>query len=53
MNATIDETRAYFEEAATTAGTLRNEGIDLVFIAGCEYTIFIKGVSLEILSMTV
>ncbi|UKZ97197.1 uncharacterized protein TrAFT101_011963 [Trichoderma asperellum] len=44
MNATIDETRVYFEEAAKTAGTLRNEGIDLVFIAGCEYTIFSKGV---------
>ncbi|GAQ09984.1 hypothetical protein ALT_7305 [Aspergillus lentulus] len=44
MNATIAETRAYFEEAAKTAERLRNEGIDLVFIAGCEYTIFSKGV---------
>ncbi|KAL6232122.1 hypothetical protein BDW75DRAFT_247399 [Aspergillus navahoensis] len=44
MNATIEETRAYFEEAAKTAERLRNEGIELVFIAGCEYTIFNKGV---------
>ncbi|BCS30673.1 uncharacterized protein APUU_80976A [Aspergillus puulaauensis] len=44
MNATVEETRAYFEEAAKTAQKLRNEGIDLVFIAGCEYTIFGKGV---------
>ena len=44
MNATIEETRVYFEEAAKTAERLRSEGIDLVFIAGCEYTIFSKGV---------
>ena len=44
MNASIEETRKYFEEAAKSAGMLRNEGIDLVFIAGCEYTIFGKGV---------
>ncbi|KAL4746138.1 hypothetical protein BDW72DRAFT_210717 [Aspergillus terricola var. indicus] len=44
MNATIDETRAYFEEAARTAERLRNEGNDLVFAAVCEYTIFRKGV---------
>ncbi|KAL4798778.1 hypothetical protein BDV19DRAFT_402136 [Aspergillus venezuelensis] len=44
MNATIEETREYFKEAAKTAEKLRSEGIDLVFIAGCEYTIFSKGV---------
>jgi hypothetical protein len=44
MNGTIEETRAYFEEAAKIAERLHNEGIDLVFIAGCEYTIFSKGV---------
>ncbi|KAL4947800.1 hypothetical protein BDW69DRAFT_204003 [Aspergillus filifer] len=44
MNATVDETSAYFKEAAKTAEQLRSEGIDLVFIAGCEYTIFSKGV---------
>ncbi|KAL4769843.1 hypothetical protein BDW60DRAFT_218617 [Aspergillus nidulans var. acristatus] len=44
MNATIEETLTYFEEAAITAELLRTEGIDLVFVAGCEYTIFSKGV---------
>ncbi|KAL4963266.1 uncharacterized protein BDV14DRAFT_202094 [Aspergillus stella-maris] len=44
MNATIDQTEEYFEEAAKTAEKLRSKGIDLIFIAGCEYTIFSKGV---------
>lgn len=37
MNAGFDETRAYLEEAAQAAEQPRNEGVDLVFIAGCEY----------------
>ncbi|RJE19662.1 hypothetical protein PHISCL_08000 [Aspergillus sclerotialis] len=44
MNAGVDETRTYFEEAAKKAEELRGKGIDMVFIAGCEYTIFSKGV---------
>lgn len=44
MNADVDETRAYFEEAAQAAEQLRNEGVDIVFVAGCEYKIFSKGV---------
>ncbi|ODM22836.1 hypothetical protein SI65_00425 [Aspergillus cristatus] len=44
MNADVDETRAYFEEAAEAAEQLRNEGVDIIFVAGCEYTIFSKGV---------
>lgn len=46
MNAGVDETRAYLTEAAQVAETLRTEGegIDIVFVAGCEYTIFSKGV---------
>jgi hypothetical protein len=44
MNADVAETPAYYEEAAKAAEGLRNEGIDLVFVAGCEYTIFGKGV---------
>lgn len=44
MNEGIDRTRAYFEDAAETAERLRNEGVDIVFVAGCEYTIFSKGV---------
>ncbi|RMJ28454.1 hypothetical protein PHISP_00669 [Aspergillus sp. HF37] len=44
MNAGFKETRAYLEEAAQAAEQLRIEGVDLVFVAGCEYTIFSKGV---------
>ncbi|OJJ07900.1 hypothetical protein ASPVEDRAFT_89133 [Aspergillus versicolor CBS 583.65] len=44
MNAGTDDTRLYFAETAKTAERLRNEGIDLVFIVGCEYSIFSKGV---------
>ncbi|KAB2569517.1 hypothetical protein DBV05_g11807 [Lasiodiplodia theobromae] len=51
MNAGVDETRAYLAEAAQVAETLRTEeggggGVDddIVFVAGCEYTIFSKGV---------
>src|SRR5690348_3757246 len=39
MNADADETRAYLAEAAQAAERLRNEGVDIVFVAGCEYTI--------------
>ncbi|CEL10245.1 hypothetical protein ASPCAL13367 [Aspergillus calidoustus] len=44
MNADIAGTRAYFEKAAKAAERLRKGGIGLVFVAGCEYTIFGKGV---------
>ncbi|KAF3025300.1 hypothetical protein E8E15_007718 [Penicillium rubens] len=44
MNEGIDGTCAYFEEAAKTAERLRNEGVDVIFVAGCEYTIFSKGI---------
>lgn len=45
MNAGVDETRAYLAEAARVAETLRHSGIDdIVFVAGCEYSIFGKGV---------
>ncbi len=40
-NATIE----YMSQAAVTAEKLRNEGIDLVFVAGCEYSLFNKGAS--------
>ncbi|KAJ6188327.1 hypothetical protein N7519_003235 [Penicillium mononematosum] len=40
----VDGTCAYFEEAAKAAERLRNEGVDVIFVAGCEYTIFSKGV---------
>jgi hypothetical protein len=44
MNANVDETRTYLREAAQAAEQLKNEGVDIVFVAGCEYTIFSKGV---------
>lgn len=44
MNEGVDGTRAYFEDAAEIAEQLRNEGVDIVFVAGCEYTIFSKGI---------
>ncbi|PVH89809.1 hypothetical protein DL98DRAFT_5318 [Cadophora sp. DSE1049] len=44
MEVGAEETRAYLEEAAGAAETLRIEGVDIVFVAGCEYTIFNKGI---------
>ena len=44
MNANIDETRTYIWEAAQAAEQLKNESVDIVFVAGCEYTIFSKGI---------
>lgn len=44
MNADIEETRAYLSEAATTAEQLREEGVDIVFVTGCELSIFTEGI---------
>lgn len=44
MNEDVNGTRTYLEDAAKTAEKLRNEGVDVIFVAGCEYTIFSKGV---------
>jgi len=44
MEVGVEETRAYLEEAAEAAETLRDDGMDIIFIASCEYTIFNKGV---------
>ncbi|GAB1739777.1 hypothetical protein NU219Hw_g4714t1 [Hortaea werneckii] len=44
MNATAEETREYLLEAAEAAEQLRSvDGMDVVFLVGCEYTIFSKG----------
>lgn len=43
MEATPEETVSYMTEAAASAEKLRKEGIDLTFVAGCEYTLFCKG----------
>lgn len=44
MGANDKETITYMEEAAIAAEKLRLQGIDLVFVAGCEYSLFSKGV---------
>ncbi|RMB83385.1 hypothetical protein [Streptomyces shenzhenensis] len=44
MNADSDETRSYLAEAAAAAEQLRSEGVDIVFVTGCEYTIFSEGI---------
>lgn len=43
MNAEVNETCAYLEDAAHAAEQLRKEGINVVFIASCEYTTFSRG----------
>jgi len=44
MGAGVDETVAYMAKGAKAAEMLRKEGIDVVFVAGCEYSLFSKGV---------
>ncbi len=44
MGANAEETIFYMTEAAIAAEKLRNQGIELIFVAGCEYSIFSKGV---------
>ncbi len=44
MGANAEETILYMTEAAIAAEKLRMQGIELVFIAGCEYSIFNKDV---------
>ena len=40
MNVGEDEVVSYMAEAAKAAEALRQEGMDLVFVAGCEYSLF-------------
>ncbi|KAI6984281.1 hypothetical protein KC332_g7990 [Hortaea werneckii] len=44
MNATAEETKEYLLEAAKAAEQLRSvDGADMIFLVGCECTIFSKG----------
>ena len=43
MNANVEETIEYMTKASIEAERLRKKGIDLIFVAGCEYTIFSQG----------
>ncbi|TEA14521.1 Fusaridione A cluster transcription factor fsdR [Colletotrichum sidae] len=44
MHSPADEVRAYLAEAARAAEELRAEGVDVVFVAQCEFTIFNEGI---------
>ncbi|WP_027711204.1 hypothetical protein [Dickeya chrysanthemi] len=44
MNVPVDELPAYFREAAWAAEILRTEGLDIVFVCGCEMTLFNQGI---------
>ncbi|MFF1932046.1 hypothetical protein [Streptomyces sp. NPDC058228] len=44
MNVGIEETRRYIAQAALVAERLRREGVDIVFVVGCELTIFTDGI---------
>lgn len=44
MNADEKAVTAYMAEAAKAAEELRRKGMDLVFITGCEYSVFDEGV---------
>lgn len=44
MHAGFEDTLAYLVEAAKAAEELRKDGMELTFVAGCEYSIFSKGV---------
>lgn len=44
MNAGVEETETYLAEAASAAETLRGDGVEIVFVATCEFTIFCDGI---------
>lgn len=44
MGADAEETVAYMGEAAIAAEKLRLRGVEPVFVAGCEYSLFSKGI---------
>lgn len=44
MNVPVEELAGYYVEAAIAAEELRKEGVELVFVCGCEITMFNKGI---------
>ncbi len=44
MASDVDVTTEYMSQAAQAAEKLRQEGMDITFVAGCEYSLFNKGV---------
>lgn len=44
MNVPVEELPEYFHKAAMQAETLRKEGVDIIFVCGCEMTLFNNGI---------
>lgn len=44
MNVHVTELPTYFAEAASAAELLRQEGVNIVFVAGCEMSLFNEGI---------
>jgi len=44
MNVPIAELPSYFAQAASAAEQLRGEGADIIFVAGCEMSLFNEGI---------
>jgi hypothetical protein len=44
MSVPTNELYAYFKEAAQAAEQLRKEGVEIVFVCGCEITLFNNGI---------
>ena len=44
MNADAVELRSYYAEAAVEAEKLKQDGVDIIYVTGCEYPIFNKGI---------
>ncbi len=44
MNVPVTDLNHYFAQAARAAEALRTEGADIIFVAGCEMTLFNEGI---------
>ncbi|MDX6914992.1 hypothetical protein R9X49_07705 [Pectobacterium carotovorum] len=44
MNVSVNELVSYFREAARAAEILRKEGVKIIFVCGCEITLFNQGI---------
>ncbi len=44
MNVSVDELPEYFHQAARAAESLRKEGIEIIFVCGCEISLFNSGI---------
>ncbi len=44
MNVPIEQLPSYYRKAAKAAEVLRKEGVDILFVAGCEISLFNQGI---------